>query len=376
MVGRIVMRTATLAGVATLLVAGAVASQAASTPGWRVVTTFAVQAKNVRLTSVTAPSARDAWATGSVTGTSTAALVVHWNGTSWQQVALPAAARDRLGAGPEYALQASSASNVWLYSQQGWARWTGRGWQSGKLPVASRGESSQAGQLLVFSPTDVWLVGSYATGSTQRSFAERYNGSRWQSMPAPGITDFQAAASSPSDICAVNGNYGSADGTTNVVTCWNGKRWSHLPLPASLDHQNAILASIVVSSPSDIWIGGGASISNGIAGLAANWTGRGWHVQTLPVPTTLGDDVLNVLSPDGHGGLWAVGDCDCGGPAWRLWHYTAGSWTGPVLPAIGGTYGLLDGIAAVPGTDSAWAAGTRGTASVSDGVILAYGRLP
>jgi hypothetical protein len=67
-----------------------------------------------------------------------------------------------------------------------------------------------------------------------------------------------------------------------------------------------------------IWLGGGRPDSGGIRGLAGHWDGHAWHVDTLPAVQTLGDDVLNHLTTDGHHGLWAIGDCDCGGPAWRL----------------------------------------------------------
>ena len=59
-------------------------SVAVAGPQPRVVTSFAVSGV---LESVTATSARDAWAVGS-TG-SGAALIVHWNGTRWRRVASP-----------------------------------------------------------------------------------------------------------------------------------------------------------------------------------------------------------------------------------------------------------------------------------------------
>jgi hypothetical protein len=74
--------------------------------------------------------------------------------------------------------------------------------------------------------------------------------------------------------------------------------------------------------------------------------------------------------------MWAIGECDCGGPAWRLWHYTRGSWIGPTLPGIGGTFSVLHGIAAVPGTSSTWAVATLGTTTGSDGAVLLNGRTP
>jgi hypothetical protein len=366
-------RFGAIAGGACLVLAGALPSQAATSLGWRVVARFASPHASVQFNSVTALSARDAWAVGTVQGTGPGSpVVVHWNGSTWRTFSLPRSVRTALGTGFIFGLEASSASNVWFSGQRGWARWTGHGWQTGKLPVARRGESSQSGQLLVFGPHNVWLIGSYTAHMRVSAFARRYDGSHWRVMPAPGFTNFVLSASSPSAICAVNGLFGSPTGTTQLA-CWNGSRWQPQWLPTSLNHQHAIIGGILARSHSDIWVGGSA----GGRGVAAHWNGHRWHVQTLPA-VSFGIDVLSQLTSDGHGGMWAIGVCDCGGPAWGLWHYTGGRWTAAVhLPAaIGGTFGLIRAIAAVPGTASTWAVGARGTATGSDGVVLVNGRKP
>ena len=359
----------------TLAVAGTVPALAApstGTGGWRVVATFAAAKDPRTLDSVVAFSARDAWAAGAEgVGTSSfSAFVLNWAGRGWHQVSLPSSVRKALGG--TATVTGSSASDVWLYDQTGWARWNGKSWAAGKIPLAAK--NRPGGKLLAFSPTDAWFIGQYAT--TGKSFAEHFNGRSWRAMPAPPITFFVLSGVSDSAICAMNGQFGGS-ATTTVLACWNGHRWNHLKLPAALSQRHAVIGSIVVRSLHDIWVGGGQlGGKGGIPGLAAHWTGTGWHVTVLPAVTTLGTDVLNLLVPDQHGGLWAEGDCDCGGPAWRLWHFTGGRWTGPTLPAIGGTAGLVTDIAAIPGTRSAWAAGQRFTDTSTDGVILVNGRLP
>jgi hypothetical protein len=373
-----IARVTTLTGVLCLglgLAAAAAPSQAASSPGWRVVSTITSPHASVSLSSIAAVSAKDAWAVGSVQGTGKpAVVVVRWNGRDWRRVILPAAARSMLGHGPDFSVAATSASDVWISGPGGWAEWNGHAWRTLRMPDARRGESSQTGQLLLFGPRSAWLIGTYSAGGAQHSFARSFNGRRWRTRPAPGLTGFALSASSASSICAVNGGVGSGAGSVTRLACWNGHHWRNVPLPPSMDESNAVLSSILVRSLGNVWVGGSADASS--TGLAAHWNGHSWQVATLPVVTTLGVDDLSQLDSDGHGGMWAVGNCDCGGPAWRLWHYTGGAWLGPTLPAIGGAYGLLAGIAAVPGTDSAWAAGTRGTSSGSDGVVLGYGRTP
>jgi hypothetical protein len=301
-------------------------------------------------------------------------LVLSWAGRGWHKASLPSSVSKALDGGAT--VTGSSAADVWLYSQAGWARWNGKGWAAGKIPRAVKGHPSQSGQLPAFGPADAWFIGQYFTAGQSHPFAEHFNGRSWRAMPAPPVTDFVLSGASASAICAMNGQLGTS-ATATVLACWNGHRWNRLKLPGALGHRHAIIGSILVRSPHDIWVGGGRiSQTGGTRGLAAHWTGTGWHVTVLPAVATLGVDALNLLVSDGHGGLWAEGDCDCGGPAWRLWHYTGGHWRGPALPAIGGTAGLVNGIAPVPGTRSAWAAGTRFTNSSADGVILANGRLP
>jgi hypothetical protein len=371
------MRLAAAAGAVCMTMAGVLPAQAAGASGWRVFTTVTDGSAPVAVGGIDAISASDAWATWMVQrGAKADPLVLRWNGRSWRTAALPDSVQRALGSGFGYPISASSATNVWVSSPRGWARWTGSGWQSGTFPVIRRGETSQDGFLLAFGPKDVWLIGGYFIGAKEVAFALRYDGRRWHTMPSPGITGFQVSASSPDAICVVNGNYGSPVTAATTLKCWNGKGWHSVRLPASLDAAHALIGSILVGSLSNIWLGGGTADAGGIRGIAGHWNGKQWQVRTLPVVPTLGDDVLNQLTSDGHHGLWAIGDCDCGGPAWRLWHYTGGRWTGPASPAIGGVYGLIGQISAVPGTDSAWAAATRGTAKGSEGVILLDGRTP
>ena len=355
-------------------IAPALAAPSTGNGGWRVVASFSAAKEPRTLDSVVAFSAGDAWAAGSTEGKSLSAFVLNWAGRTWRKASLPPSVSKALNGSAT--VTGSSARDVWLYSQAGWARWNGKAWATGRFPLAAKGHPIQAGRLLAFSPTDAWFIGQYLAAGQPHPFAERFNGRIWRAMPAPPITEFVLSGASASAICTMNGQFGSAV-TATVLACWNGSRWNRLKLPAALSRRHAIIGSILVRSLHDIWVGGGQiRRTGGTRGLAAHWTGTGWHVTVLPAVATLGTDALNLLVSDRHGGLWAEGDCDCGGPAWRLWHYTGGHWRGPDLPAIGGTAGLVNGIAAVPGTKSAWAAGTRFTKSSTDGVMLVNGPLP
>ncbi len=89
-------RLGVLAGAACLAVSWAVPSQAAGSPGWRVVARFASPHAAATLNSVAALSSGDAWAVGAAQGTGPGKpLVVHWNGAAWRAVTLPLAAEAR-----------------------------------------------------------------------------------------------------------------------------------------------------------------------------------------------------------------------------------------------------------------------------------------
>jgi hypothetical protein len=357
-----------------MAVTGTVPALAAPSPGsggWRVAATFASAKKAIDLDSVVAFAARDAWAAGTE-GTSQSDVVLTWAGRSWRKASLPASVRKAVDG--SVIVTGSSAADVWLYNQTGWARWNGKGWAAGKIPLPVKSKPGEFGRLLAFSPANAWFIGQYLAAGKTHSFAEHFNGRSWRTMPAPPVTDVVVNGASASAICAITGLFGSS--ATPTLACWNGRRWHRIKLPAALS-QHAIIGSILVRSLNDIWVGGGkTSRTHGIRGLAAHWNGTGWQVTVLHTVKTLGSDVLDLLVSDQHGGLWARGDCDCGGPAWRLWHYTGGQWRGPALPPTVGTAGFVNDIAAIPGTKSAWAVGARLTAESSDGMIWVNGRLP
>src|SRR5450755_1036892 len=67
--------------------------RAAGPGGWHVRAIISVPGDSVQLNSVAAVSPSDAWAAGGVAATGSGRyrpLLVHWDGSAWQRVALPA----------------------------------------------------------------------------------------------------------------------------------------------------------------------------------------------------------------------------------------------------------------------------------------------
>jgi hypothetical protein len=85
----------------------------------------------------------------------------------------------------------------------------------------------------------------------------------------------------------------------------------------------------------------------------AHWDGHAWQ----PVKVS-GNFILAQAVTDAHGGLWATTGWDSTGVPPHLLHLVAGHFTGVKMPRVGGRYVGVYGLAAIPGTASAWAAGT------------------
>jgi hypothetical protein len=367
------------------LTIGAVAgsTQAAGSPGWRVAATIAPHSEEVQLNAVTAIAPRNAWAVGP-TGTSTGNLVEHWNGTSWQQVAVPAAVLAKIGDPLNY-VSATSTSNVWAFNFNGnWLRFNGSTWTTGRVPTFPGGQTGlEIATGLAAGAQDAWLFGLDSTSSKLISYAARFNGRAWQAISLPGPVNssdtYDASAVSANNIWAIAGG-GPGTGTANGLLHWDGIRWHMVTLPSFLASKTN-LASVLALPGGDVWVAGGIPGSSGSAqGVTALWNGHTWTVDKLPADPAAPDDVISDLVSDGSGGAWAMGftASSCAGP---MWHYRSGNWTdtGPVGCSVGAYVHGPQGLANVPGTTSVWAVGGQNDPHVPNdeaGLVMLYGPTP
>jgi hypothetical protein len=202
-----------------------------------------------RLSGVSAVSRSDAWAVGSYrTGTGAEkTLALHWNGTHWAQVRSP-----NLGVelGPFSGVNAVSRSDAWAV----WAYHTGTGadktlmlhWNGTSwIQVASPNpgvRGSAVTSVSAISPSDAWAVGGSRTGAGEsKTLVLHWNGTHWTqvSSPSPGGPvggncvvgcsggSWLSAVTglSPSDAWAV-GTYLTSIGPKTLVLHWNGTRWT------------------------------------------------------------------------------------------------------------------------------------------------------
>ena len=349
---------------------------AATAPGWRVNANVRNAGYSDQLGGVTADAPDDAWAVGSSQVDNQATyqpLVSHWNGTSWQQVSLPASVLATIGTtGGRTDVGATSPGNVWAIGWgEHWLHYDGQQWTAGEFAPPAPGSYPNLSRVLVLGLDNVWAFGGYYTSQGALvPYGEHFDGQSWSEFTLPGayfVTSVSAVG--PKNIWAVLSGNGSSE-----VANWDGTSWSTVSLPSSLTG-SVNLKSVLAKSATDVWVGG-ADESTG-DGVVGHWDGTAWTEQTFPAVSGFGTDDILQLVRDGHGGLWGLASCDIG-PCWRFWHYTGGQWQGPVLPSIKGDPVSVAALAKVSGQASVWAVGSRnvGSSPENEGMILVDGRVP
>jgi hypothetical protein len=381
MIISLVNKAAVILAVGGLAVAGAIGPAQAASGGWQVTATIAPHNEEVQLNAVTAISPRDAWAVGP-TGTSTGDIVVHWNGTGWQQVAVPARVMAKVSV--LGSVGATSDRNVWAFDGSGdYLRFNGSSWTAGRAPTFAGGKNGLViASGLAVGTDSAWLFGFDSTPSKLISYAARFDGRGWQAMslPAPtgqyGVVD--ASAVSASDIWAVVQG-GPGQRTANGLLHWNGRRWLSAKLSAYLA-RGTNLTSVLALPGGDVWVAGGIPSGHNYWGVTAMWNGHTWTVDKLPSDPTTKQDVISDLVPDGAGGVWAMGFTpqDCAGP---MWHFSARVWTDTGLAgcSAGAYVHGPEGLASIPGTTSVWAVGGQSDSQVPNGeagLVMLYGSQP
>jgi hypothetical protein len=250
------------------------------------------------LNSVTAISPTDAWAVGwySATSGQSQPFVLHWNGTSWQQVTVPAPG-GTTGRNDLTSVSADSSSDVWAtgYSatttgatgQSYVLHWNGTTWEqvTSPDPGGSTGLSFLV-SVHAISASDAWAVGYYSTTSGgQQSFTAQWNGTSWQQVTSPdpggstGLTDLVGvSATSANDVWAVGSYQASGKYAQSLVLHWTGTSWKKAgaPSPGGATHSTN-LTGVSADSATDAWASGYHFTDGGAtASVLLHWNGTKW----------------------------------------------------------------------------------------------------
>jgi hypothetical protein len=346
-------------------------------------------AGNNALNGVSAGSASDAWAVGTVgSGKEDAGigtLTERWNGAAWSVVPSPDTLHNDDVLNGVADLTPSNAWAVGLVKTSGVktgapliVHWNGTSWQTVAPPA---GVTGKLRAISADRPSDLWAVGDDGRG---HAIAFRSDGTSWISttLPAVGIDNLQGVkAFSPSDVWAVGGltpSSGTAQGHT-VVMHWNGSAWSVVP-SANPDPNVDTFHAVDGVASNDLWAVGQQARSTAMTGvapgtrtLAEHWSGTRWTAVTTP--NSANDDSLNGVAVLASTSAFSVGTSTQPGgsiPVNRTIaaRWNGASWAGDPSGNVGTTDNLLSGAAAIPGTHSAWAVGFRLTAAGPDQTLI------
>jgi len=276
------------------------------------------------LNGVAVLSPTNAWAVGtSFPWPPYDTLIEHWNGAEWHQVASPNPG-GLSGINRLYGVAALSASNIWAVgaymsgpttSKALIVHWDGTTWKQVPSPEPAQATSAALNDVAVLSPTDAWAVGSYDNGTANQSLTEHWNGTAWQIVPSPDPAGTANWASLNGVAMLTHTNVWAAgeiqtQGVFHTfVAHWNGATWKHVTSvdPGGLGN-NAFLRSIAAVSGSRIWAVG--SYNNGTLDqtLIEQWNGQAWKQVPSPSPGTgpLNNELFGV-SANSPSNAWAVG---------------------------------------------------------------------
>lgn len=213
------------------------------------------------LNAVAALAPNNVWAAGTCNIQDTGAgyvgmhnLVVHWNGSSWQQMPAPIP--------PSFGLQGVSGDGIY--------------------------------DILALAPNDIWFFGEWVTmnaqGFTSRyALAMHYDGSNFTVHDVPvvganGATILAADAVSSNDIWAVGaaGDGDPAGAANTYIYHWDGSDWSHVPA-GTMPGVFHTLGDVKMLASDDVWISGSAwAPPNVVTKFMLHWTGSGYQFVNVP----------------------------------------------------------------------------------------------
>lgn len=304
------------------------ASPSATSPSWQIKKILNAKYDS-NLLNLTAPSTHDAWAFGD--GVGGRPIAVHWTGgTSWRSSTIPGAFT-RVGY-----VSSTSPDNVWAGGSECSggapgiksvtaayvARFNGHKWSTTRFNT-----SAYCGAAMVTTgPSNGWLLG------TNR--AEHFTGKRWTKVSLPKLGSvISATAVSAHNIWTVGGRFNALHlaRSTAFFTHYNGHVWRTVGLPFIKlpTHGYIYPYDIVAVGAKNIW----AAVTvfpAGAQSILLHWNGIKWRKTAVPVTP---DQVLQ-LTPDGHGGVWAIMFQSVTG-GYQFAHYAAGHWTYDQVPTNG-----------------------------------------
>ena len=270
--------------------------------------------KNTGLDDVVVTGRCSAWAVGTFPAdtAATAALIEHWDGSSWRRVHAP---------GPQtntrlFALAAARPNDVWAVGIQHDAterhartlidHWNGKKWATVTSPKPKAPFLTEIlDSVSASSPTNVWAAGYYLpVGGHYRTLIEHWDGRSWQILPSPNVVGAQKG-STLNDISWAPHGQAWAVGfsslgpkTWSLIEHWDGRRWRIVRSP---EPRQSGLESVSGASTASTWAVGWVHIdATTNKAEVMRWNGRAWDVVPSPSPANQISELTDVTSASGR----------------------------------------------------------------------------
>lgn len=292
-----------------------------------------------------------AWAFGGTNpGGPSAPVAAWWNGTALTTATLPSGLSSFISDA-----SATSTIDIWAASQYGryLLHYDGVEWQ-----VARRWQRGQITGLTAVSPSDVWVFGTTANGTSDLG-TWHFDGSSWQRISGLAGSISRASATSAADIWAIEVTPASYS-----ILRFDGTSWQ--PVPTGTDLDGVQPHDILAISARDVWVAGTkANTTGGERLVLLHWNGVRWTSLLTQINAWAGrlavganGSVLVTATPanaSAAGLILQVSAPGGGQPA-----VTARSWLDS---------GSISDVALASGTRSLWASGAILTRRGGEAVI-------
>ena len=284
---------------AAVAVSSAVATAAAT---WRPRALPAPQAPNGSLSAVSCPTAGPCLSVGYFIAPSGAqqALAEAGSGSSWALESPHAPAGATASLLNAVSCVSGGCMTVGIYGtfggkpHEGMAElWNGTSWRMTPVSVRPGVTTSYLNGVWCTSLSSCVAVGDYQSGSSFRSLAESWDGTRWRyhvsPLPAGAVSSvLNSVSCTASDDCVAVGSYYRTRPGNRLPLAehWSGTRWTILPTRAPTGTDTSWLSGVSCSSASACTAVGGSVTRNAAAPyatLAERWDGTRWRIQPTPI---------------------------------------------------------------------------------------------
>lgn len=287
---------------------------------WTMVPSPNVGQGDSQLNAISAISANDIWAVGSVNDTDRIykPLLIHWDGTLWTVSTHPQIENSFLRLS---GVDASATDDVWAvgiyYEKEGPSKplilhWDGLAWKQSSH--TNLNGSSPSG-VAVISNSETWIVGSASILTydlpldIKVPLTAHSNLDGWVTFPTPGSGLKQnsldaIAANTSEDIWAV-GSSRPFSRTETLIEHWNGSTWSIVPSQNPSESSN-VLTAVAVHDRNDVWVAGTYFSGNSTQGLVQHWNGKDWETTPIQNPAQY-RNTIKAISTTPTGTVWIAG---------------------------------------------------------------------